>query len=450
MSGPTSTSSNPLPNPAEEDLIERIARPFQMFLDHKLAGAVLLLLSTVVALAWANSPWAQLHYDLLHTYAGLGIGDFYLEKSLSHWINDGLMGVFFFVVGLEIKREFLAGELANPRTAALPIFAAIGGMLVPAAVYMAVNPEGESFQGWGIPMATDIAFALGILALFPVSISLKIFLTALAIVDDIGAILVVAIFYTDDIAVQSLVFGGIFLLVSIGANVAGVRNPVIYFLIGFIVWVAFLKSGVHATLAAVLMAFTIPARTRINSIQFVQHSELLLNRLRESGLTQGKALLSNEQHSIVHEMEQITEDATAPLQELEHALMPFVTFMIMPIFALANAGVVVADDFLGVLANPVAIGIIAGLFIGKPLGILAFAWLAVKLKVAELPNDVNFLQISAAGMLAGVGFTMALFISTLAWPDDSLVEIAKTGVLVGSFMSAVVASIILFVTTRDA
>jgi len=257
----------------EPVFIDRITRPFQVFLKHKLAGAGLLLLFTFIALLWANSGHKDSYHELLHTYATIGIGKFELSKTLSHWINDGLMGIFFFVVGLEIKREFLAGELANPKTAALPIFGALGGVLTPALIYFAINPSGEASLGWGIPMATDIAFALGILALFPVSITLKVFLTALAIVDDIGAILVVAIFYTDDIALQSLVLGGCFLLVSIAANMAGARNPVLYFLIGFVVWVAFLKSGVHVTLAAgswrslfppahVSMAISLPSRQK--------------------------------------------------------------------------------------------------------------------------------------------------------------------------------------------
>ncbi len=433
----------------EPVFIDRVTRPFQMFLEHKLAGAGLLLVFTIVALLWANSGYSDSYHGLLHTYATIGIGEFELSKTLSHWINDGLMGIFFFVVGLEIKREFLAGELANPKTAALPIFGALGGVLAPALIYLAINPSGEASLGWGIPMATDIAFALGILALFPVSISLKVFLTALAIVDDIGAILVVAIFYTDDIALQSLAIGGCFLLVSITANMAGVRNPVLYFLIGFVVWVAFLKSGVHATLSAVLMAFTIPARTRIHGNQFAEQAEALLKRLRETGLPQGNALLSSEQHSIVHSMEQVTEQATAPLQELEHTIMPYVTFMIMPIFALANAGVVIAEDFGAVLTSSIAVGIVAGLVIGKPLGIFVFAWLSMKLKVAELPEDVTFTQIGAVGMLAGVGFTMALFISTLAWADTSIIETAKTGVLLGSLVSALIGSFLLYLTTRN-
>lgn len=432
----------------DEALIDRLTRPFQMFLDHKLAGAGLLLAATIIALAWANSPWQHYYDAWLHTYATIGVGDFQLSKSISHWINDGLMGVFFFVVGLEIKREFLAGELANPRRAALPIFGAVGGIVVPASIYLAINPEGDALFGWGIPMATDIAFALGILALFPVPIALKVFLTALAIVDDIGAILVVAIFYTDDIALQSLVIGGLVLLVSVGANVAGVRNPIVYFVIGFIVWVAFLKSGVHATLASVLMAFTIPARTRINGQQLVEQTEVLLRRFKASGLPEGNQLLTSEQHSVVHSLEQITERATAPLQELEHALMPFVTFIIMPIFALANAGVVISGEVGTALTSPIAIGIIAGLFIGKPLGIWFFSWLAVRLKVAELPANVSFTQIAAVGILGGIGFTMALFISTLAFPNPELVDVAKTAVLAGSLLSAVVGSLVLWLTLR--
>ena len=261
--------------------------------------------------------------------------------------------------------------------------------------------------------------------------------------------MVVAIFYTDDIALQSLAIGGCFLLVSITANMASVRNPVLYFLISFVLWVAFLKSGVHVTLAAVLMVFTIPARTRINGNQFAEQAEALLKRLRETGLPQGNALLSSEQHSIVHSMEHVTEKATAPLQELEHSLMPFVTFMIMPIFTLANAGFVIAEDFGAVMTSSIAVGIVARLVIGKPLGIFIFAGLSVKLEVAELPERVTFTQIGAVGMLAGVGFTMALFISTLAWVDASIIETAKTGVLIDSLVSTLIGSFLLYLTTRN-
>ena len=434
----------------DPDFIDRISRPFQLFMAHKLAGACLLITFTLLALIWANSPWQSLYHQWLDATGTLALGGFALSKSVSHWINDGLMGIFFFVVGLEIKREFLAGELSSPRQATLPVLAALGGMAVPALIYLLINSSGPHQAGWGIPMATDIAFALGLLALFPVSISLKVMLTALAIVDDIGAILVVAIFYTDDIALTSLVLGGLFLLLSVGLNAAGVRNPIVYFVVGFIVWVAFLKSGVHATLAAVLMAFTIPARTRLDGEQFRERAEALLQRLQGAGLPRGNSLLSTEQHNIVLSMQQTTEEATAPLQELEHALMPFVTFLILPIFALANAGVVLTGNLGGTLAHPVALGIIVGLVVGKPLGIWLFSWIAVKTGLAELPDDVSLTQIAAVGMLAGVGFTMALFISTLAWVDPALVETAKAGVLAGSLLAALVGCLMLYVTVRSA
>ena len=353
----------------EERFIDRLARPFQIFAAHKLSGAVLLLAATVVAVAWANSPWAGFYHHWLQAKLAFSIGPFGLNKSVSHWIDDGLMGIFFFVVGLEIKRELLAGELTDPRKAALPVLAAVGGMVVPALVYFAFNGSGPFARGWGIPMATDIAFALGILAVFPVPLSLKIFLTALAIVDDIGAIVVVAIFYTDAIATGSLLIGALLLGMSVAANAIGVRNPIIYFLIGCAIWVAFYQSGVHATLAGVLMAFTIPARTVINPQQLHDRTRALLKQLRDTGLPAERRLLTNRQHHIVLSMERLTEHATAPLQQLEHALMPFVTFAILPLFALTNAGVSLDSEALSLLAEPMSLGIILGLVVGKPLGI---------------------------------------------------------------------------------
>ena len=430
----------------EKDLIDWIARPFQIFLSHKLAGACLLLAMTLAALLWANSAYSHYYHEWLYTKATLALGDWQLSKYIGHWVNDGLMGLFFFVVGLEIKREFLAGELSNPRQAALPIFGALGGMALPAFIYILVNPGGAAFQGWGIPMATDIAFALGILALFPVSIALKVFLTALAIVDDIGAILVVALFYTEDLALQSLMVGGLLLLLSFAANLAGVRNPIVYFVLGAVVWVAFLKSGVHATLAAVLMAFTIPARAKLDGQEFCDQAETLLGQLRQHGLPARHTLLTTEQHSVVHSLERLSEEATAPLQELEHALMPFVTFLVLPIFALANAGVALTGDLGSLLGSPIALGVILGLLLGKPLGIWLFALVAVKLRWAEMPAGMTMTQIAAVGCLAGVGFTMALFISTLAFPDESLVEVAKAGVLLGSLASAVAGCLLLYLT----
>ena len=431
----------------EGSLIDRLARPFQIFAAHKLSGAVLLLAATVVAVAWANSPWAGLYHHWLHTKLAISVGPFGLNKSISHWINDGLMVIFFFVVGLEIKRELLAGELASPRKAALPVLAAVGGMVVPALVYVVFNGDGVFARGWGIPMATDIAFALGILAVFPVPLSLKIFLTALAIVDDIGAIVVVAVFYTDAIAPWSLLIGALLLCVSIGANVIGVRNPIIYFLIGCAIWIAFYRSGVHATLAGVLLAFTIPARTVINARQLHDRTRTLLKQLRDTGLPSDTRLLTNQQHHIVHSMERLTEHATAPLQELEHALMPFVTFAILPLFALTNAGVSLESEALGLLAEPMSLGIILGLVLGKPLGIWLFAWAGVKLRIAELPKGIRLLNVASVGCLAGVGFTMSLFIATLAFEEVALVDAAKTAVLAGSLLATLIGSVLLLLTT---
>ena len=432
----------------EESLIDRLTRPFQIFAAHKLSGAVLLLAATVTAVVWANSPWAGFYHHWLHTKLALSVGPFDLDTSISHWINDGLMGLFFFVVGLEIKRELLAGELAGPRKAALPVLAAVGGMVVPALVYFAFNGGGVFARGWGIPMATDIAFALGILAVFPVPLSLKIFLTALAIVDDIGAIVVVAVFYTDAIAPWSLLIGGLLLGVSTGANVVGVRNPIIYFLIGCAIWVAFYKSGVHATLAGVLLAFTIPARTVINAQQLYNRTRTLLKQLRDTGLPSDTRLLTNQQHHIVHSMERLIERATAPLQELEHALMPFVTFAILPLFALTNAGVSLEREALGRLAEPMSLGIILGLVLGKPLGIWLFAWVSVKLRIAELPKGISLLHVASVGCLAGIGFTMSLFIATLAFDEEALVDAAKTAVLAGSLLATLIGSVLLLLTTR--
>lgn len=432
----------------EESLADRLARPFQIFAAHKLSGAVLLLAAAVVAVAWTNSPWAGFYHHWLQAKLSLSVGPFGLSKSVSHWIADGLMGIFFFVVGLEIKRELLTGELASPRKAALPVLAAAGGMIVPALVYIAFNGNGAFARGWGIPMATDIAFALGILAVFPVPVALKIFLTALAIVDDIGAIVVVAIFYTDAIAAGSLLTGALLLGVSIAANVIGVRNPIIYFLIGCAIWLAFYKSGVHATLAGVLMAFTIPARSVINARQLHDRTRNLLAQLRDTGLPADRSLLTSRQHHIVLSMEQLTDHAAAPLQQLEHALMPFVTFAILPLFALTNAGVSLDSKALSLLAEPMSLGIILGLVVGKPLGIWLFAWAGVMLRMAELPKGISLLHVASVGCMAGIGFTMSLFIATLAFDEVALVETAKTAVLAGSLLSTLTGSVILLLVAR--
>jgi NhaA family Na+:H+ antiporter len=419
--------------------IERVIRPFQAFARHKLSGAGLLLLATAGALVWANSPWSESYHHLLETEISLKVGGWAISKHLLHWINDGLMGIFFFVVGLEIKREALAGELASPRKAVLPIAGAIGGMVVPAVVYLTLNAGGPGAHGWGVPVATDIAFALGIMALLGdrVPVGLKVFLTALAIVDDIGAILVIAVFYTDQIVLTSLLAGGLVFLVSIVANVSGVRNPIVYFILGMVVWLAFLSSGIHATLAAVLMAFTIPARSRLQGETFLSRMESLLVHLRAMGVPGGRRLLAAKHLHVLHEMERVLERSTPPLQDLEHVLAPLVTFVVLPVFALANAGVTLGGGLTESLSSPVGLGIVLGLFLGKQVGITAFSWLAVKLKLADLPSGVGWGQLHAVSILGGIGFTMSLFVSGLAFSTPQLADVSKIAILSASLISGV-------------
>jgi NhaA family Na+:H+ antiporter len=431
----------------DQGAVERILRPFHIFAKHKLAGAVLLLVASAMAMVWANSPWAGSYKAFLHMPVTVGAGTLTLSKSLAHWINDGLMGVFFFVVGLEIKREVLAGELASLRKATLPILAAVGGMLVPAALYATLNVGHAGAHGWGIPMATDIAFALGVLALLGdrVPVGLKVFLTALAIVDDIGAIVVIALFYTEHIAVPSLAIGGVFFLLSIGANLAGVRSAVVFFILGMVAWLGFLESGVHATLAAVLMAMTIPARTRIEGAPFVARMDQLLATLRETGLPQGRRLLTAQQQNLLHDMEATVEEASAPLQELEHALVPLVTFLVLPLFALANAGVSLGAGLLDAYQDRICLGIIAGLVLGKQLGIFGLSWIGVRVGLAELPLGVSWRDLYGVSVLGGVGFTMSLFIGGLAFGDPLQQNVAKVGILSASLLSGVLGLVILTV-----
>ncbi len=425
--------------PGEPDQpIDWLTRPLRIFAAHRLSGAVMLLAATIVALVWANSRWADSYNALLETPLSIGVGSYAISKSMLLWINDALMGIFFFVVGLEIKREFLAGALASVRKAMLPIAGAIGGMVIPAFVYVLVVGGAEGARGWGIPMATDIAFALGVLALLGdrVPISLKVFLTALAIVDDLGAILVIAVFYSEGILVGSLLAGGALIGLSIGANASGVKNPIVYFILRTLVWFAFLKSGVHATLAAVLMAFTIPAKIRLDpEALFARLAHLRESFLRLDTLPPG-ALLGHGQHQILEVMADSLAAATAPLQRLEHALLPVVTFLVIPIFALANAGVSVSGSFAESARHPVALGIVLGLLFGKQAGILAFSWLAVRLGLADLPSGVSWRQLHGVAVLGGIGFTMSLFIGSLAFSGTSLEPVAKVGILLGSAASA--------------
>jgi len=424
--------------------------PFARFLRTEAASGVLLLLATMAALIWANSPWSGAYEAAAHLDVAIRLGPWELNKTLLHWINDGLMAIFFFLVGLEIKREMLTGELASPRLAALPIAAAIGGMAVPAAIYALFNQGGPGAGGWGVPMATDIAFSLGILAMLGkrVPAALKVFLAALAIVDDLGAVLVIAIFYTDAISWSSLAGGGALLALSLGLNRLGVRRPLVYALIGVAIWLLFLRSGVHATVAGVLMAFTIPSKRRIDTISFIADARRIVDEFER--VDDPLPLTNAEQCDLVGELETRCEEVQPPLQRIEHSLHPWVAFGIMPLFALANAGLVVSGDFFAVAGNPVGLGIILGLVVGKPLGVLLATLLAVRLGLASLPRGVGVAHLAGVGCLAGVGFTMALFIAGLAFGESPLLDSAKAGTLIASTISGVLGVVVLVVTGRRA
>ncbi|MFZ1518839.1 MAG: Na+/H+ antiporter NhaA [Ignavibacteriaceae bacterium] len=425
--------------------IERLTNPIQNFLHQQASGGILLIIATVIALAWANSPFAESYYHLWHTYIKIDVGGIGFNYSLHHWINDGLMVIFFFVVGLEIKREMLVGELSSAKKAALPIAAALGGMIFPALIYTVFNLGSEGSSGWGIPMATDIAFVVGILALLGnrVPLALKIFILALAIVDDLGAVLVIAIFYTSEISLASLMIGGGLIILLIIMNKIGVRSLLVYTFVGIALWLAFLKSGVHATVAGVLLAFTIPVASRINTQKFKNETENLITEFDNAG-EHGEDVLTNSQRlEIIDKIENNCEKILTPLQRFEHGLHPWVSFFIMPVFALANAGVTIGSGLSSALTHPVSIGIVLGLFVGKQIGIFSFSYLAVKLKLASEPEGVSWKKIYAASVLAGIGFTMSLFIANLAFNSPELLNISKVGILTGSLLSGIVGFIIL-------
>src|SRR5918993_3129621 len=350
--------------------VEKIVRPFQEFADRASSSGILLIAAAIAALVWANSPWGESYAQLWGTKLSVGLGNLSIEEDLTHWINDGLMAVFFLVVGLEIKREILVGELSSPRRAALPIAAAVGGAVLPALIYTAINFGSEGASGWGIPMATDIAFALGVLALLGerAPLGLKVFMTALAIVDDIVAVMVIALFYTSNVSWGALAVGAAFLIALVAANLAGVGKPLPYALLGIGLWLCFLQSGVHATIAGVLMAMTVPASSFIDTGEFLNRSRVLLDRFEQAG-ERGDAVLCNEERQgTLHALNSANEDVEPPLQELEHTLHPWVVFVIMPLFALANAGVVLGEDFAAALLNPVSLGIVGRAFARQATG----------------------------------------------------------------------------------
>ena len=419
--------------------IDVIATPFVRFAKLEAAGGILLLAGTMAALFWANSRWEACYHDLWDTKVVIGFGRVFLSESRHEWINDGLMSIFFFLVGLEIKREVLIGELSSLRQAAFPFIAALGGTIVPALVFILVAHGTDAEKGWGIPMATDIAFALGVLALLGnrVPVSLKIFVTALAIVDDIIAVLVIAVFYTAEIHLVSLAAGLILVAVSFGVNLLGVRKPAVYAVIGVCVWFAMLKSGVHATVAGVLLAFTIPARTYLNRDHFLSRCRKMLDRFETAPPN------SHEAHAAIHTLAAQCELVESPLHRIEHALQPWVSFLVMPLFAFANAGVRIRGNVLAAVTHPVSIGVALGLFVGKPLGIWLFARLSVTTGAATAPAQVSWGKIFGASWLCGIGFTMSLFIATLAFGEGDLLTMSKIGTLAASLGAGICGSIFL-------
>ena len=430
--------------------IEKLIQPFREFTKAEASSGILLIICTIIALVWANSGISDTYFHLWHTHISVGLEDFKLDYSLHHWINDGLMAIFFFVVGLEIKREFLVGELSSPRQAILPVAAALGGMVFPALIYFVLNSGGNGEAGWGISMATDIAFVIGLMALLGSSVpaNLKIFITALAIADDIGAVLVIAFFYTAELSFTALLIAaGIFVILFI-VNRLGVRNLLVYIVLGLALWLAFLKSGIHATVAGVLLAFIIPATSRYNTKEFLESGKELLTEFDKEGEEGLNVLANEERQSIVQTLENTCRNVLTPLQRFEHSLNPWVSFFIMPVFALANAGVPLQEDFFHSLVNEISLGIIGGLFIGKQIGIFLFSWLAVKLNIAGLPSKVNWKHIYGAGILAGIGFTMSLFITNLAFTSEEITNIAKVGILTASLISGVIGYLVLKFTGR--
>ena len=416
--------------------------PFQEFFRTEAAGGALLVACASAALAVANSPWADAYHAVWSTHVGISVGSGHaLGLTVHQWINDGLMAVFFLLVGLEIKREVRAGELASPRQAALPIAAALGGMAIPALTYALANGGGAAMRGWAIPTATDIAFALGVLALVAPNAprGLKVFLAALAIVDDMGAVLMIAVFYTRDIVWGALGIAGLFLLVLVTLNWLRVRSLTPYLLLGLGLWFFVHQSGVHATIAGVLLAFTIPTRTRINATEFSTQARDLLDHFERTETGDLLVLTSKGQQDAIVGLERASEAVTAPLLRLEHALHGFSAYVVMPLFAFSNAGVHLG----GAAPDGVTLAVFLGLTIGKPLGITGAAVAAVRLRLASLPAGVTWPLLHGCAWLGGIGFTMSLFIAGLAFPGSALLDSAKVGILAGSVSAAVAGAVII-------
>lgn len=433
----------------------RVSRGLVDFLRAEASGGLIMLGATAVALVIANTDLVHTYRDFLHQQAGIWFGSWSLELSLQHWVNDGLMTIFFFLVGLEIKRELLFGELASARRAALPVMAAVGGAIVPAGLYLLLNAGGPHARGWGIPMATDIAFAVTILVLLGkrAPLWLKSFVTALAIADDLLAVLVIAVFYTASLDLTTLAYAGVVVGALAVANSLNIQRPAVYVSLSVLLWYFVLQSGIHATIAGVIAAAFVPATRR---------TPLPTGSASSRDIRQGLDVLEStpghrEEWEVVDEREAELDHIavaaarlSAPLYRLEHAIHPWSAFVVLPIFALFNAGVTIPVEALGqALRNPLALGIMLGLFVGKQLGITCFTWLVIRLGLGQMPAGATWRQLWGGAALGGIGFTMSIFIASLAFGESADLELAKLAILIGSFISAVFGVMLLRYTPPD-
>lgn len=410
-------------------------RPLAEFLRTEAAGGVVLVAATVVALVWANSPWKASYHELWHTHLSFQLGRWSIDLDLRDWVNDGLMAIFFFVVGLEIKRELVEGELRQPRQAALPAIAALGGMVIPALIFLALNAGGPGARGWGIPMATDIAMAIGVLSLLGSRIAppLKLFLLALAIVDDIGAILVIAIFYSDRIRIGAVVISALLVGVVELTRRLGVRQIPVYVVFGVVLWVVIHESGLHATLVGVILGLMAPTQP-IRQRQFID-PEVLTN-------------LSTPEDA--RETATVARESVSVVEWLEHRLHPWTSFVILPLFALANAGIPLSASALSdASTSTITYGVVLGLVLGKIVGVTGFTWIAAKLRIGVLPRGATWRDIIGLAALAGIGFTVSIFVAGLAFDDPSVQNEAKIGILAASLIAASLGTLILIRSPRD-
>ncbi len=426
---------------------------FERFLHSEVSGSIILLACTLAALVWANSPWSEVYSHILHTKVGISWAGSTYALSVHYWINDGLMVIFFFVVGLEIKRELLIGRLSSMKKAILPVTAAFGGMVVPAVIYAILNAGGEGSRGWGVPMATDIAFSLGMLAVLGkrVPLGLKVFLTAAAIADDLGAVLVIALFYTETIHIGCLLTALVLLAVLFFVTrVLRIRRLLVLLSLIIAIWISVFASGIHATVAGILVALLVPVKPMAEPRTLLDLAEECLRRLRGSGVTTESIVLDHDQLDAAANLEDAARRMQPAGLRLEHYWHPVQAFLILPLFALANAGVRFDQGALHAVASPIGLGIILGLVVGKPVGFMLFSWVAIRSGKADLPEGVTWPHFFGMSCLAGIGFTMSLFVSELAFTSQSLIANAKLGILTASLISAVVGYIVLhFVLPRN-